>query len=102
MAESGDWRLASKKMIYWLGRQWMVTGLGIETVKGNHRIPVSEIRALDEQGRGWLERMHEQAWVQIEDFSEALSVARARWPAMPAHDAFYFPPVETKFDAGNA
>jgi hypothetical protein len=72
----------------------MVKGFGLETVKGDYRIQISQIRDLDDRGRGWLKRMRHFDWVQMEDFSEAFSVARKRWPETTAHEAdtFYFLP----------
>jgi hypothetical protein len=87
-----------KKRIYWLGSQWMVTGHGIETVKGNFHIQIAQIWERDIEGRGWPERLEKMDWVQIEDFCEALNVARKRWPERSANDAdtFYFDNLNEK------
>ena len=65
--------------VYWTGRQWTVTGHGIEARDGKYNIAGS--RAWEEaSGHGWIEHMAEKDWVDIQDFAEALRLARGRWP----------------------
>lgn len=69
--------------IYWKGRQWAVTGHGIEARDGKYHIAGS--RAWEEtSGHGWIEHMEEKDWVDLPDFAEALRLARARWPRTSA------------------
>jgi hypothetical protein len=74
--------MALDRNIYWVGRQWAVTGLGIQLVdqrmKGAFDIEVSRVWAEDVS-----ERMRGHAWLNVEDFNKALSVARERFPEPP-------------------
>ena len=74
--------MALDRNIYWVGRQWAVTGLGIQLVdqrlKGAFDIEASRVWAEDVP-----ERMRAYAWLNAEDFNKALSVARERFPAPP-------------------
>jgi hypothetical protein len=74
--------MALDRNIYWVGRQWAVTGLGIQLVdqrlKGAFDIDTS--RVWDEDIS---ERMRTYAWLNAEDFNRALSTARERFPAPP-------------------
>jgi len=66
--------------VYWTGRQWAVTAFGIEARNGTYPIPKD--RVWEEcNGDGWIEHMAEKAWVDMPDFTEALRLARWRWPA---------------------
>jgi hypothetical protein len=74
--------MALHRDIYWVGKQWAVTGAGIQAVDQKRR------RAFDvEIGRIWddgiAERMRAQAWLNGEDFDNALAIARTRFPAPP-------------------
>jgi hypothetical protein len=74
--------MALDRNIYWVGRQWAVTGLGIQLVdqrlKGAFDIDLSRVWEEDIS-----ERMRAYAWLNVEDFNKALSVARARFPEPP-------------------
>jgi hypothetical protein len=74
--------MALDRNIYWVGRQWAVTGVGVQAVdqrlKGAFDIEIA--RLWDD---GLPERMREQAWFNPEDFDKALSVARARFAEQP-------------------
>ena len=71
--------MALDRDIYWVGRQWAVTGFGIQAIdqrlKGNFDIEVAEL---------WdditVERTRGLAWVNAADFDKALEIARARHP----------------------
>lgn len=65
--------------IYWQGRQWAVTSFGIEARDGKYPIAGSRVWE-DNGGHGWIEHMEEKEWVDLSDFTEALRLARARWP----------------------
>src|SRR6185369_7165186 len=69
--------------IYWLGRQWAVTGHGIQAVnkKLNMRFDVEASRI---QQDGIDEPMRELDWFDAEDFAEALRVARRLSQETPA------------------
>lgn len=72
--------MALHRNIYWVGRQWAVTGTGVQAIdqrlKGAFDI---EVNCLWEDDL--LQRMRALAWVNIEDFKKALEVARTRFPA---------------------
>ena len=71
--------MALDRNIYWVGRQWAVTGFGIQAIdqrlKGNFDIEVSRL---------WddiiVERTRGLAWINAADFDKALEMARARHP----------------------
>lgn len=69
--------------IFWVGRQWAVTGHGIQAVdqkqKGKFDIEASRLW----EG-GLAEPMRAEGWLNIEDFDKALAVARTRFPQPPA------------------
>ena len=78
--------MALHRDIYWVGRQWAVTGYGMQAVdqklKGNFDIEVSRLWE-----EGLLESMRAEAWLNAEDFGKALAVARKRFPEPPRKPA---------------
>lgn len=74
--------MALHRDIYWVGRQWAVTGSGIQAVdqrlKGAFDIDSARLWEDDLP-----QRMRALAWLNVDDFSKALEVARARFPAPP-------------------
>lgn len=74
--------MALHRDIYWVGRQWAVTGFGVQAVdqrlKGAFDIEIARL---------WEEdlprRMRALAWINADDFNKALEVARERHPAPP-------------------
>ena len=74
--------MALHRDIYWVGRQWAVTGYGMQAVdqklKGQFDIEAS--RLWDD---GLSESLNAGGWLNSEDFAKALSVARARYPQPP-------------------
>ena len=74
--------MALHRDIYWVGRQWAVTGFGVQAVdqrlKGAFDIEVAKIWEDD-----LLQRMRGLAWLNAGDFSRALELARERFPAPP-------------------
>ena len=71
--------MALHRDIHWVGRQWAVTGFGIQAIdqrlKGGFDIEVS--RLWDEIA---VERTRALAWLNAVDFDKALEIARARHP----------------------
>jgi hypothetical protein len=71
--------MALHRDIYWVGRQWAVTGFGIQAIdqrlKGSFDIEMSRL---------WddvvVERTRALAWLNAADFGKALEIARARHP----------------------
>lgn len=77
--------------IFWVGRQWAVTGYGMQAVnqKRHGDFDIEASRIWDE---GVLEILRAQEWFNAEDFSKGLAVARARYPQPPVQAE---PPPET-------
>jgi hypothetical protein len=71
--------------IYWVGRQWAVTGYGVQAVdqkqKGKFDIEASRLWEDD-----LLESIRAERWLNLDDFERALAVARKRFPE-PARKA---------------
>jgi hypothetical protein len=65
--------------IFWVGRQWAVTGYGIQAVnrKRHCDFDIEASRIWDE---AVLESLRAQDWFNPEDFGKGLIVARARYP----------------------
>src|SRR5262245_5711961 len=61
--------------IHWQGRQWAVTRFGVECRDGTYAIERERVWE-DEECGGWILHMAEKDWVDLEDFAEALRVAR--------------------------
>jgi hypothetical protein len=78
--------------IYWVGRQWAVTGYGMQAVdqrlKGVFDIEIS--RLWDD---GLAESLSAGGWLNAEDFAKGLFVARAKFPE-PARKAPLVDPPE--------
>jgi hypothetical protein len=66
------------KPIYWQGRQWAVTPFGVECRDGNYHIEAERIWDGDDEYGGWVMHMSTKNWVDLEDFAEALRIARRR------------------------
>jgi hypothetical protein len=60
--------------IIWQGSQWAVTTYGIEARDGTYAI--TKDRLSDPH---WIDHMAEKEWVNIEDFAQALRLARGRY-----------------------
>jgi hypothetical protein len=74
--------MALHRDIFWVGRQWAVTGAGLQAVdqRRNSQFDIA-IEELWEDGLG--ESMRAHAWLNADDFDKALAVARRRFPAPP-------------------
>jgi hypothetical protein len=68
--------------IFWVGRQWAVTGLGVQAVDQRLKgaFDIEPARLWED---GILQRMRANAWLNVEDFNKALSIARERFPEPP-------------------
>ena len=64
--------------IVWLGRQWAVTGYGIQAVnkKLEGKFDVEISRLWDDD---LVELVLSETWIDLEDFTEALDIARKRF-----------------------
>jgi hypothetical protein len=74
--------MALHRDIYWVGRQWAVTGSGIQACdqkqKGQFDIEASRLWE-----DGVLAGVRALKWLNIEDFEKAISVARKYYPEPP-------------------
>jgi hypothetical protein len=75
--------MALHRDIFWIGRQWAVTGHGMQLI--DQRLT----GAFDiEVARLWdddlIERMHAKEWINATDFDNGLAVARTRHPLSQA------------------
>ena len=93
--------MALHRDIFWIGRQWAVTGFGMQAINqkynGEFDIPIE--RLWDDDLSGMLSA---QKWFNPEDFDKGLAVARARHKRPPPILA---PPplrVETSLRASEA
>jgi|SRR4051812_1958110 hypothetical protein len=74
--------MALHRDIFWIGRQWAVTGFGMQAInqKLEGKFDVGIDRLWDED---WLAFVREQKWFNAEDFANGLAIARARHPQPP-------------------
>jgi hypothetical protein len=74
--------MALHRDIFWVGRQWAVTGYGMQAVdqklKGKFDIEVSRLWE-----DGLLESIRVEAWLNVADFEKALAFARKHYPQAP-------------------
>ena len=78
--------MALHRDIFWIGRQWAVTGSGMQAINQKHGgefdIPIERL---------WDDDLHDavcaQKWFNPDDFNKGLAVARARYPQSPAGPA---------------
>jgi hypothetical protein len=85
--------------IFWVGRQWAVTGHGMQAVdqKQKSKFDIEICRLWDDD---LLDGVSGERWFNLDDFSKALALARARYPESP-HRVKAAPKVEpVKPDAG--
>jgi hypothetical protein len=61
--------------ISWTGYQWAVTGYGLECRDGCYHVAKHDLW-MDECHHGWVPHMSEKGWVDLDDFAEALRIAR--------------------------
>ncbi len=78
--------------IYWVGRQWAVTGHGLQACdqKQKGKFDIEAARLWDD---GLVETMHAKEWLNAADFDKGLEIARKRYPGQPSNAAE--PPKET-------
>jgi hypothetical protein len=74
--------MALDRDIFWVGRQWAVTGFGMQAVdqkqKGKFDIKASRVWE-----NGLAEAMRAEGWLNTADFDKALGIARSHFPAPP-------------------
>jgi hypothetical protein len=71
--------MALHRDIYWVGKQWAVTGHGMQAIdkklQGKFDIEVSRL-----WDQGLTENLRAEKWFNVTDFSKGLVRARARYP----------------------
>jgi hypothetical protein len=74
--------MALHRDIYWVGRQWAVTGSGIQACnqKQKGEFDIEAARLWED---GVLESVRALKWLNLEDFEKAVSVARKYYPEPP-------------------
>ena len=77
--------MALHRDIYWVGRQWAVTGYGVQAVdqKQKGKFDIEASRLWDDDV---LESIRVERWLNLDDFEKAVAVARRRFPE-PARKA---------------
>jgi hypothetical protein len=77
--------MALHRDIYWLGRQWAVTGYGLQAI--DQRLKgIFDIEAAKLWDEGVLAALRDQAWVNAADLDKAIVAARKRYPEPPRKD----------------
>jgi len=74
--------MALHRDIYWVGRQWAVTGYGVQACnqKQKGKFDIEADRLWQD---GVLESMRALKWLNVEDFDNAISAARKYYPEPP-------------------
>jgi hypothetical protein len=74
--------MALHREIYWVGRQWAVTGHGLQACDQKHKgqFDIDASRLWED---GVLESVRALKWLNSEDFDKALAVARKHFPEPP-------------------
>ena len=78
--------MALHRDIFWVGRQWAVTGYGIQACnqKQKGQFDIEGSRLWED---GVQESLRAEAWLNVEDFEKALEVARKYYPEPPRKPA---------------
>ena len=74
--------MALHRDVYWVGKQWAVTGGGIQACNQKQRGKF-DIEAARLWEDGVLESVRALKWLNLEDFEKAVSVARKYYPEPP-------------------
>jgi len=88
--------MALHRDIHWIGRQWAVTGFGMQVIDQKHAgaFDIEIARLWDDS---LLESLLGWKWFNADDFAKALAIARKRYPEPPRKSAP--PPIETPLQA---
>jgi len=78
--------MALHRDIFWVGKQWAVTGYGMQAVdqKQKSKFDIEASRLWEDD---LLENLSDQRWFNADDFNAGLSVARAKYPEAPGKAA---------------
>jgi hypothetical protein len=71
--------MALHRDIYWVGKQWAVTGNGVQACdqKQKSQFDIESSRLWDDDV---VERLRANKWLNVDDLEKALSIARQRFP----------------------
>jgi hypothetical protein len=74
--------MALHRDIYWVGRQWTVTGYGIQACdqKQKGQFDIEASRIWEESA---LDSVRALKWLHAEDFEKAVTIARKHYPEPP-------------------
>ena len=74
--------MALHREIFWVGKQWAVTGHGVQAVdqKRKGKFDIEASRLWED---GLFESLRAEKWLNNEDFDNALAVARKHYPEPP-------------------
>jgi hypothetical protein len=74
--------MALHRDIYWVGKQWAVTGLGIQACNQRQRgqFDIAASRLWED---GVQDAVRAEQWVNVDDFEKAVTVARKYYPEPP-------------------
>jgi hypothetical protein len=83
--------MALHRDIFWIGRQWAVTGHGMQLIdqRLEGAFDIEVIRLWDDD---LIESLRAKAWLKAEDFDKGLAVARTRHP-QPSSTPLVAPPA---------
>jgi hypothetical protein len=89
--------MALHRDIYWVGRQWAVTGYGIQACdqKQKSKFDIEAARLWED---GALESVRAEKWFNSEDFDKAIEVARKYYPEPPEKS----PPPKAQVPEGSS
>src|SRR5882757_1899073 len=71
--------MALHRDIHWIGRQWAVTGYGMQLIDQKLK-GFFDIEAVKLWEDGLIETMHTKEWLNRDDFDKGLAIARKRYP----------------------
>ncbi|MGU3340765.1 hypothetical protein ACLBXJ_22345 [Methylobacterium mesophilicum] len=63
--------------VHWQGRQWAVTGYGIEALDGMYHVPFADIPDAEAGWPAWLDALRRRYGTDGDDLAAALKVARS-------------------------
>ena len=74
--------VALHRDIYWVGRQWAVTGFGIQACNQKQK-SAFDIEASRLWEDGAIDKLRAEPWLNTEDFDKALAIARKHFSELP-------------------
>src|SRR5262245_25199683 len=86
--------MALHRDIFWIGRQWAVTGLGMQAINQKHggQFDIAIERLWDDD---LADGLRDQKWFSPDDFAKGLAIAQARHSRPPPKPASPPLPVQT-------